>query len=133
MTDAPISAHRRLLDVAAKLTSHRRQEAVAVVGLTPGAEALIQRGAEHVGRHALVDRRQHRPSALTGVGHTTRELLELWRLCERGRGQIEQPRRDDAAAAPYLGDRWNVELVLVVARVAQRCRLGILLGRAETG
>ena len=36
-------------------------------------EPLVQRGGEHVGGHALVDRRQHRPAALARVGHAAAE------------------------------------------------------------
>ena len=52
--------------------------------------------------------------------------------CERagsfdqgGRRQIQQPRRDHAAAPPHLGDVPQIEVVLVVLGVAQRRRLGV--------
>ena len=44
---------------------------------------------------------------------------------QRAGGQVEQPRADDAAAPPELGDLGQVEVVPVVLRVAQRRRLGV--------
>jgi hypothetical protein len=40
-------------------------------------------------------------------------------------GQVEEPRRHHAAAPPQLGDRGEVEVVLVVLGVAERGRLGV--------
>ncbi len=44
---------------------------------------------------------------------------------ERDSGQIQQPRRDDAAAAPDLGDIGQVEVVRVVLGVAERRGFGV--------
>src|SRR5439155_1465836 len=44
---------------------------------------------------------------------------------QRGGGEVEQPGGDDAATAPHLGDVGEVEVVLVVDRVAEWSRLGI--------
>src|ERR1700678_3676984 len=66
-----------LLVVAAELLAHRRQQLVAVDGLAARSEASEQRGAEHVRRHALVDRGQHRPATLARVRDAAGELVEL--------------------------------------------------------
>src|SRR2546421_1515530 len=54
----PPSAERlfacMLLQVAAELVAHRREQLVGVVGLAARAEALVQRGAQHRGGHGLV-------------------------------------------------------------------------------
>ena len=59
----------------------------------------------------FVDRGGHRPAAFARVADATRELREVGRLLERGRGEVEQPRRDDAAAPPHLRDLGDVEVV----------------------
>ena len=56
-----------------------------------------------------------RPAKLASAG-----ILE-----QRGRRQVEQPRRDHAAAPPHLGDVGQVEVVLVMRGIAQRRRLGV--------
>ena len=55
--------------------------------------------------------------------------------CERRRGQVEQPRGDDAAAPPHLGDVAQVEVVLVELGFAQRRGLGVdgALALADVG
>ena len=63
--------------------------------------------------HALVHRGQHRPPALAGVRHPAAEVLQLGRLGEGGRGQVDQPGADHRAPPPHLGDLGQVDLVLV--------------------
>ena len=45
---------------------------------------------------------------------------------QRVGGEVEQPAGDDAAAPPHLGDRRQIEVVLVVLRMGQRRGLGVL-------
>ena len=75
--------------------------------------------SQHRRRHALVDRGDGRPPALTRIRHAAAELLELGRLVERDGRQVEQPGRDDAAAPPDLGDRGDVDVVHVELRIAR--------------
>jgi hypothetical protein len=51
------------------------------------------------------------------------------------RGQVEQPRADDAAAPPDLGDLGQVHLVAIELGMAQRRRLGVdgVLALADVG
>ena len=95
-----------LLEVAAELVAHRRQQLVGEVGLAARAEALVEGGGQDVRRDAFVDRRPgcvQRPSPES-------ETRPAKRCRARGSpasacgGQVEQPRRDDAAAPPHLGD-----------------------------
>ena len=94
----------RPLDVSTELGSHRRQQFLGEDVLAARAEALEQRRAEHRGWRSLVDRRPHRPAPFARVGHVTGELRELAGPSQCRRGQVEQPRRDDAAAPPDLGN-----------------------------
>ena len=78
-------------------------------------------------RHRLVDRRVQRPAALARVGDTTRVPIQGRAVDERGRGQVEQPRGDYAAAAPHLGDCGEIEVVPIVIGIAQRRGFGVRL------
>ena len=71
--------------------------------------------------HALVDRRQHRPPALAGVGDPAGEVVELGRagqrVGDRGRpatSRRREPRRHTSATSA------DVDLVLVGLGIAQR-------------
>src|ERR1039457_5234442 len=117
---APVSwrlAH--LLRVPAEFAAQRGQELVAELAKPAGLEPLNQRGGDDRCRHALVDRRDDRPAAFAGVGDVSREAGQLRRLGERVGGQVDQPRPDDRAAPPDLGDLGHVDVVLVVPGVAQ--------------
>ena len=72
---APAS-RRRLLEMAAELVAHGRQQLVGEVRLAARAEALVQRGGEDGRRHRLVDGRLDRPPPLAGIGHAALEALE---------------------------------------------------------
>src|SRR3954452_14691527 len=127
------SATGRAIHMAAELLAHRREDLAGEVRLPARFEALEERGGEHAGGHALLDRRLDRPPALTRVGHVAGEALELRRLREGGGEKVEQPRGDYAAAPPDLADRGHVEVVAVVLGVAQRSGLGVagLVGRSH--
>src|SRR5712672_131437 len=72
-----------LLEVAAEALAHRRENAVAEVGLAAGGEPVEQRSGEHRRGHALLHRGLHRPPALAGVADVARVLVELGRLVQR--------------------------------------------------
>ena len=93
-------------------------------------EALVQRCGEHRRGNALLDGGDRRPAALAGVGDATTELVEAGRAVKSRGSQVEQPRADHAAAPPHLGDGRDVEVVLVVLRVAQGGRLGVSVAAA---
>ncbi|CAO5247632.1 hypothetical protein FAGKG844_420034 [Frankia sp. AgKG'84/4] len=118
-----------LLGVAAELLAHRGEDLVREQAFPAGAEPLVERRRQHMGGHALLDRGQHRPAALTGVGDPAAELRQLGVGVQGGGGEVQQPGGDHAATAPDLGDRGGVEVVLVVLRVAERGRLRVVLGR----
>ena len=122
---------RALLEMAAEALPHRGEDAVAEVGLAARGEPVEERGGEHRHWYALLDRGLHRPSALAGVAHVARVLVERRASRAAPRGQVEQPRGDHRAAPPELGDGRDVELVLVEVGVAQRRRLGVRLLRVQ--
>ena len=103
--DAGASASRRLLQVASEREAHGRERAVGEVALAARAEAREERAREHGHRRARLVRGLERPAALARVRDAPAELVERRLLVQRLGGQVEQPRRDDAAAAPDLGDR----------------------------
>ena len=89
-------------------------------------EARVQRRGEHVRRHALLDGGLDRPAALAGIGDPSGEARQRRILRQRLGRQIQQPRGDDAAAAPHFGDLRHIERVLEQARVGERRGLGVL-------
>src|SRR5271163_1030574 len=64
---------RRLLEVPAELIAHRRQHLVRKQRFAAGTESFVQRGGEHMGRNALVDRGLDGPAALPGIGDPSGE------------------------------------------------------------
>src|SRR5262249_6763476 len=114
-----------LLEVPAEPETHRRLHLLRVYGFAARGESRVERGAEHGSRHALVDGRDDGPAALARIGHAPGELLQVRALRQRLGGEVEEPRRDDAAAPPDLGDLRKIEVVLVVLGMAQRRGLGV--------
>ena len=105
--------------MAAELVAHRREQLVGEVGLAARAEALVERRGEDRRRHGFVDGGLDRPAAFAGIGDAAGEFRQCGIACRARRGQVEQPGRDHAAAAPDLGDVAQVEVVLIVLRIAQ--------------
>ena len=89
-------------------------------------EAIPQRGGEGRHRNAFVDRRVNGPATLAAVADAPLELAELRIGVQRLRGEVEQPTAHDAAAAPQLADRCQVDVVLVVLGMCERGGLSIL-------
>src|ERR1700722_321925 len=109
--------------MAAELEAQRRQQFVLEVRFAARTEALEERRGEDRRRHRLVNGGLDRPTPFAGVGNSARELRQRGILDERRCGQIEQPGGDDAAAPPYFRDVAQVEVKLVMLRIAQRRRL----------
>src|SRR5262245_9028346 len=122
---AAMGSPRLLLEVAPEAEPHGRLDLLREVGLASRREAAVERRAQHWCWHRLVDRGHDRPASLAGVRHAAGELAQLRTLRERSRAQVEQPRRDHAAAPPHLGDLARVAIVLVVLGMPQRSRLGV--------
>ena len=100
----------------AEALAHRRQHLFRESVLAARAEAGVERGRQHVGRHRLLDRRHDGPAAFAGILDEAREAVELRILRQRARRQIEQPGTDDAAAPPHFGDVGQIEIEALVRR-----------------
>src|SRR5260370_449879 len=66
-----------LLQVPAELRPQRGQDLPGELAGVAGVEPLVQRGRDHRRGHALVHRGQHRPPALTGIGHAPAECGQV--------------------------------------------------------
>ena len=102
----------RLLEMPAELEAHRRQQLVLVLGVAARDEALIERGAQHRHRHALVDSRLDRPATFAGIGHATGEFRERQILSSavavrsRSHEAMTLPRRQTSATSGRLRSYW---------------------------
>src|SRR5215831_9048787 len=94
------SSFRGFFEMSAELETHRREQLVLIIRLAARTEALIERGGEHRHRYGLVDGGLDCPASFTGVGHAACKLLQVGILHKCRGGQVEQPRCNDAAAAP---------------------------------
>src|SRR6516164_10910337 len=115
----------RLLDVPAKLVAHGRQHLAGKIGLAARAEALKECGRQDVCGDRLVDRRLDGPASLARIRNAPRKTGKRRVFGECARGQIQEPGGDDAAAPPQFRDVGQVQIVLIVLRVTQRCRLRV--------
>ena len=111
--------------MAAEPVAHGREQLALEIRLAARSEPRIKRRGKHRHRHTFINGGFNRPSAFAGVRHPARELRELGIFGERIRRQIQQPRSDDAAAPPHLGDVAQIELIFIVFRIAQRRRLAV--------
>src|SRR5208283_4102493 len=100
-----------------ELVTKGGQHLVSEVVLATRAEASIQRGTEDGGRNRLVEGRRDRPAPLPRVRHPAGELRQVRAIEERHGGQVQEPRGDDTATAPDLGDIGQIQVVRVILRV----------------
>ncbi len=111
--------------MSAELVAHGRQQLVGKVGqpreLKRSYSAVVSTGR----RHAFVDAGLDGPAAFARVRNAAGKLRQL-RIGQQRRGrQVQQPRSDNAAAPPNLGHVGQIEVVLIMFRIAQRRGLGI--------
>src|ERR1700733_8368723 len=114
--------------MTAKLVAHRRQKFIREVGLTARTETLIKRHSQHRSRNSLIDPGLDRPSSFARIRDSTAKLRHLRILQQRSRGQVQQPRSNDTPTPPNFSHIRQIEVILVVFRIAQRRRLSINLG-----
>src|SRR5262249_19105714 len=95
---------RSLLQVAAELKSHRREQLVLVIRFAARSKSLVERRGENRRGYSFVNRGLDSPAPFPGIGDTAGELRQITILDQRDRSKIEQPGSDHAAAAPDLGD-----------------------------
>ena len=111
--------------MAAELVTKRGQYFVGEVVLAAGAEAFEQRGTKDWSRNRLVDGGIKSPPAFPGIGDAARELRQVRVIEQRLGCQIQKPRRDHTAATPNLGHVRQIDVVLIMFRIAQRRRFSI--------
>src|SRR2546430_5050918 len=76
-------------------------------------------------RYGLVDRSLDRPPSFARVGNPTGKLRKIW-ILEQGIGcQVQQPGCDHASTTPHFRDVTQIQVVLVVLRIAQWSGFGI--------
>src|ERR1700688_2158234 len=124
LATSPGLAARRALQVAAELLAHGGEHLLAEGVLLARAEAREQRRREHVGRHRFLERGGDRPAPLPRIVDEAGVAGEVRALGQRHRREVEQPRRDDTAAAPELGDVGEVELEAMPLRQLRRAGVG---------
>src|SRR5213080_1527594 len=95
-----------LLGVTAEGEAHRREYLIGKLRLPARFEARVERRGEHRGRHAGLDRRLERPAPFAGIRHAPPEGGEVLIPRQRFRGEIEEPRGDDAAVALSPASAW---------------------------
>src|SRR5262249_46282225 len=88
----------RFFQMPPEFVTHGRQELVGEIGLAARAEPLVESRGEHMRRHALVDGGLDGPAAFAGIGYAAGEFRQARVLNQRGGRQVEQPRRNHAAA-----------------------------------
>src|SRR5215831_14470896 len=120
-----------LLVVSAELLAHRREQLVRELVEPAGREARVQRRSQNRCGDAHVDRCVRRPTALTGIGYASGELLEAGRCVQRLRRQVEEPGPDDAPTPPDLRHLCRVDLVLVELWLLERRGLGVRRARPQ--
>src|SRR5579864_978360 len=100
--------------MAAELVAHGGKQLVREIRVAARAEALVERGRQHMGRDAFVDGGLDRPASLTGVGNVALKGSERGVARESIRRKVEQPRGDDAAAPPDLCYLGEIEIIAIV-------------------
>src|SRR3974377_947310 len=114
-----------LLHMSAKFITHRGEKLVGKFRFTAGTESLVECSGQYVRGLRLVDRGLDRPAPFAGIGDAAGKFRESG-VVEQGDGrEIQQPRGNDAAAAPDFRDIFQVKVVLIVLGVAKRGGFGI--------
>src|SRR5215470_6302389 len=98
--------------MAPELVAERGEQPVREGIVTSRAEAREEGRRDRRRRHRLLDGVLDGPAPFAGVVHPGAETCERRIGGERGRRQLEQPRADDRALVPELGDPRQVEPVL---------------------
>ncbi len=105
---------------------HGRQQAIGEIGIAARGEALVKRRARSPAPARL---RRWRPRSSNGLRRNPRRGPTYASRAGSSRsaigGEVQQPGADHAAAAPDFRDLGQVQIVLVVLRVAHRRRLGV--------
>src|ERR1700682_619846 len=124
---------RSTFDMSSELKAHRREHLPGKVVFATRSKPLMDRGAEHRRRRAFVDRCGDGPTSFAGIRHMAGEAGQVRLFQQSIRRQVQQPRCDHAAAAPYLGDVSQIKVVLIMLWIPQRRSLSVDSAPALTG
>src|SRR5438105_4179091 len=118
--------------MAPELIAERREQPVREGVVTPRAEAREQRRRDRGQRHGFLDGVLDRPAPFAGVLDVALQTLEPGVVRQCRRGELEQPRADDGALIPELGDLRQVESVLRGRHQPSACIVGSVASPAGT-
>src|SRR5215467_10485445 len=90
------------LDVTTESLAHCGQDLLGKGVLSTRAKTRVQRSRQDLGRNRLGDCRFNGPAPLAGILDEARIGIEVCVPREGGGGQVEKPRRDDAATPPHF-------------------------------
>src|SRR5438876_679017 len=126
---------RFFFDVSAELKAHGGQNFGREIILAARREPLEQRRRQHRGGSSRFDGGENGPAPFAGVGDAAGKAFESWLIEKRNSSQVEKPRCDYAAAAPDFRNICEVEIILIVLRIAQGSGfcVGVAMGFAGVG
>src|SRR5207302_9703399 len=106
-------------DVSAELKAHGAHNFGCEIILAARREPLEQRCRQYRRWRSGLDGRENGPASFAGIRNAAGKAFER-RLFEKGDGgQVEKPRRDNAAAAPDFRDVREIEVILIVLWIAE--------------
>src|SRR5258705_1776532 len=119
---SPVPGHslggRGLLQVPAKLKSHRGQKLRRKIVFPARDKALKERCREHGCRRRRFDGCKDRPASLPGIRYPSGKSLKGWLLQQRNRRQVKQPTGHHTASPPHFGHIGQRKVIAVVLRIA---------------
>src|SRR5260370_38184988 len=101
--DASRRRSRFLFRVTTELEAHGGKNFGSELPFGARSEALIESFAEHRRGRPGLDGGENGPAAFAGVGDAAGEALESGLLEKRDGGEMQEPGRHEAAAAPDYG------------------------------
>src|SRR5438105_10945637 len=120
-----VSAIVLLHAMAAELVAERGKQPFGERVRIARPESREDRCGQHGHRDGTLERLDQRPTPFARIFDIRFEIRELGVFRERTGGKLQQPRSDDAAVIPEIGDRGRVDAVR--ARVQQLEPLGVCL------
>src|SRR6266851_4909594 len=123
--DVPSYSGGIFFQVTTKLKAHSGHQPIGIISLTTRTEPFKERRTEDGDGNGLVDGGGDGPAPFAGIRYSTLEVGQVRTREERVGSEIQQPRPNDAATTPQLCHIGEVEIILVVLRVAERRGLSI--------
>ena len=117
------------------MKAHGGQNFGREIILATRRKSLEQRRRQHRGGSSRFDGGENGPAPFAGVRNAAGKAVESWLIEKRNSGQVEKPRRDNAAAPPDFRDVREIEVILIVLWIAQGSgfRVGLAMRFAGVG